>query len=263
MAINNPAPLRRARSIPWPTSPSSSSARSRPWCWSGISSSPAAGRRERRRRPRRARQYAQLKAVGARRRQPRPGGGGPARMPLLQRQHALLQALIDQRNQKNSTVKFIAAVPTNDKPEEAQKLVSEETQKFSAGGAQPDAMVNLDFAADQGARHPHPDAGGQHRQGPRRLGRQARSEGREGGAEDAVGTALFRAPLASRRPALRILTPWPPLHAVERGMLIFLALLLLWQRPRAMAPGWKKGVHHGDRFPQEALRRRAQGPLQR
>ncbi len=55
--------------------------------------------------------------------------------------------LIDQRNQKNSAVKFIAAVPTNEKPEEAQKLVSEESQKFSAGGAQPDSMVNIDFAA--------------------------------------------------------------------------------------------------------------------
>jgi len=55
--------------------------------------------------------------------------------------------LIDQRNQKNSEVKFIAAVPASDKPEEAQKLVSEETQKFTAGGAQPDSMVNMDFAA--------------------------------------------------------------------------------------------------------------------
>jgi thioredoxin-related protein len=55
--------------------------------------------------------------------------------------------LIDQRNQKNSGVKFIAAVPTNDKPEEAQKLVSEESQKFTSGGAQPDGMVNIDFAS--------------------------------------------------------------------------------------------------------------------
>lgn len=55
--------------------------------------------------------------------------------------------LIEQRNQKSSAVKFIAAVPTNEKPEEAQKLVAEETQKFTAGGAQPDGMVNLDFAA--------------------------------------------------------------------------------------------------------------------
>ena len=55
--------------------------------------------------------------------------------------------LIDQRNQKNSDVKFIAAVPASEKPEEAQKLVAEETQKFAAGGAQPDGMVNVDFAA--------------------------------------------------------------------------------------------------------------------
>jgi thioredoxin-related protein len=55
--------------------------------------------------------------------------------------------LIDQRNQKNSGVKFIAAVPASEKPEEAQKLVADETQKFTAGGAQPDGMVNIDFAA--------------------------------------------------------------------------------------------------------------------
>lgn len=55
--------------------------------------------------------------------------------------------LIDQRNQKNSAVKFIAAVPSSEKPEEAQKLVADETQKFAAGGAQPDGMVNVDFAA--------------------------------------------------------------------------------------------------------------------
>jgi thioredoxin-related protein len=55
--------------------------------------------------------------------------------------------LIDQRNQKNSAVKFIAAVPTNEKPDEAQKLVAEESQKFAGGGAQPDGMVNIDFAA--------------------------------------------------------------------------------------------------------------------
>ncbi len=55
--------------------------------------------------------------------------------------------LIDQRNQKNSDVKFIAAVPANEKPEEAQKLVADETQKFTAGGAQPDSMVNIDFAS--------------------------------------------------------------------------------------------------------------------
>jgi thioredoxin-related protein len=55
--------------------------------------------------------------------------------------------LIDQRNQKNSAVKFIAAVPVSEKPGEAQQLVAEESQKFASGGAQPDGMVNLDFAA--------------------------------------------------------------------------------------------------------------------
>jgi thioredoxin-related protein len=55
--------------------------------------------------------------------------------------------LIEQRNQKNSAVKFIAVVPANDKPEEAQKLVADESQKFASGGAQPDGMVNIDFAS--------------------------------------------------------------------------------------------------------------------
>jgi hypothetical protein len=55
--------------------------------------------------------------------------------------------LLDQRNQKASQVKFIAAVPANDKPEDAKKLVDDESAKFAAVGAQPDSMVNLDFAA--------------------------------------------------------------------------------------------------------------------
>jgi thioredoxin-related protein len=48
--------------------------------------------------------------------------------------------LIDERNQKNSPVKFIAAVP-------ADEAKAEEAQKFAAVGAQPDGMVKLDFAS--------------------------------------------------------------------------------------------------------------------
>jgi thioredoxin-related protein len=48
--------------------------------------------------------------------------------------------LIDQRNQKGSAVKFVAAVP-----DEAAK--AEESQKFAGAGAKPDDMVRLDFAA--------------------------------------------------------------------------------------------------------------------
>jgi thioredoxin-related protein len=48
--------------------------------------------------------------------------------------------LLDARNQKNSPVKFIAAVP-------ADEAKAEEAQKFAAVGAQPDGMVKLDFAA--------------------------------------------------------------------------------------------------------------------
>jgi thioredoxin-related protein len=55
--------------------------------------------------------------------------------------------LLDERNQKGSAVKFVAAVPANEKPEEAKKLVSDESEKFAAVGAQPDRMVNLDFQA--------------------------------------------------------------------------------------------------------------------
>ncbi len=55
--------------------------------------------------------------------------------------------IIDQRNEKKSGVKFVAAVPTADKPEDAQKLSTEESAKFATAGAQPDSMVNLDFAA--------------------------------------------------------------------------------------------------------------------
>jgi len=46
--------------------------------------------------------------------------------------------LLDQRNQKNSPVKFIAAVPTD-----AAK--AEEAQKFATAGAPPDSLVHLDF----------------------------------------------------------------------------------------------------------------------
>ena len=55
--------------------------------------------------------------------------------------------LIDERNQKASKVKFIAAVPANDKPADAKKLVDDEAEKFSSAGAKPDSMVNVDFAA--------------------------------------------------------------------------------------------------------------------
>jgi thioredoxin-related protein len=48
--------------------------------------------------------------------------------------------LIDQRNQKSSPVKVIAAVPT----EEAK---AEEAQKFAGVGTQPDNLVQLDFSA--------------------------------------------------------------------------------------------------------------------
>ena len=55
--------------------------------------------------------------------------------------------LLDERNQKGSAVKFVAAVPKAEKPADAQKIVSDESEKFAAVGAQPDRMVNLDFAA--------------------------------------------------------------------------------------------------------------------
>jgi thioredoxin-related protein len=46
--------------------------------------------------------------------------------------------LLDQRNQKSSPVKFIAAVPTDE-------AKTEEAQKFATAGAQPDNLVHLDF----------------------------------------------------------------------------------------------------------------------
>ncbi len=55
--------------------------------------------------------------------------------------------LLDERNQKGSPVRFVAAVPNAEKPADAQKIVSDESEKFAAVGAQPDKMVNLDFAA--------------------------------------------------------------------------------------------------------------------
>ena len=48
--------------------------------------------------------------------------------------------LLDQRNQKSSPVKFIAAVPS-------EKVKEEEAQKFASAGAQPDGMVQIDFAS--------------------------------------------------------------------------------------------------------------------
>ncbi len=55
--------------------------------------------------------------------------------------------LLDERNQKGSQVKFVAAVPNAPKPADAQQIVSAESEKFAAVGAQPDKMVNLDFSA--------------------------------------------------------------------------------------------------------------------
>ena len=48
--------------------------------------------------------------------------------------------IIDQRNQKGSPVKFIAAVP-------AEQAKAEEAQKFASAGAQPDSMVQIDFSS--------------------------------------------------------------------------------------------------------------------
>jgi thioredoxin-related protein len=48
--------------------------------------------------------------------------------------------LIDERNQKGSPVKFVAAVPT-------EQAKAEESQKFASAGAQPDSMVHLDFSS--------------------------------------------------------------------------------------------------------------------
>ena len=48
--------------------------------------------------------------------------------------------LIDQRNQKSSPVKVIAAVP-------AEQAKAEEAQKFASAGTQPDSMVHLDFSS--------------------------------------------------------------------------------------------------------------------
>jgi thioredoxin-related protein len=55
--------------------------------------------------------------------------------------------LIDERNQKGSAVKVIAAVPASEKPEDAKKFASDESQKFATAGTQPDSMVNIDFQA--------------------------------------------------------------------------------------------------------------------
>lgn len=48
--------------------------------------------------------------------------------------------LIDQRNQKSSPVKVIAAVPN-------EQAKAEEAQKFAGAGTQPDSMVHLDFSS--------------------------------------------------------------------------------------------------------------------
>lgn len=48
--------------------------------------------------------------------------------------------LIDQRNQKSSPVKVIAAVP-------AEQAKAEESKKFAEAGTQPDNMVHMDFSS--------------------------------------------------------------------------------------------------------------------
>ena len=48
--------------------------------------------------------------------------------------------LIDQRNQKSSPLKVIAAVP-------AEEAKAEEAQKFASAGTKPDNMVQVDFSA--------------------------------------------------------------------------------------------------------------------
>lgn len=92
-------------------------------------------------------QYAQLKAVV-------PAGSSRALVVAVQPgchfcndSMAFYKQILDQRNQKASQVKFVAAVPANDKPADAQKLVSDEAEKFASVGAKPDSMVNLDFNA--------------------------------------------------------------------------------------------------------------------
>jgi thioredoxin-related protein len=48
--------------------------------------------------------------------------------------------LIDERNQKGSPVRFVAAVPSDD-------AKAPESQKFAAAGAQPDNIAKVDFSA--------------------------------------------------------------------------------------------------------------------
>jgi thioredoxin-related protein len=91
--------------------------------------------------------YAELKAVV-------PAGASRALVVAVQpgchfcnESMPFYKRLIDERNQKGSQLKVVAAVPAPEKPEEAQKLASDESQKFASAGAQPDSMVNLDFRA--------------------------------------------------------------------------------------------------------------------
>lgn len=48
--------------------------------------------------------------------------------------------LVDERNQKGSAVKFMAAVPTEDSK-------APEAEKFSNAGVQPDKVVHIDFSS--------------------------------------------------------------------------------------------------------------------
>jgi len=85
-------------------------------------------------------QYAQLKNVV-------PAGANRALVVAVQPgchycndSMPFYKRLLDERNQKGSGVKFVAAVPSEEaKPQEAEK--------FAAVGAQPDNMVKVDFAA--------------------------------------------------------------------------------------------------------------------
>jgi len=97
--------------------------------------------------PEKGEHYAQLKAVV-------PAGSSRTLVVAVQPEcHfcndslPFYKTLIDQRNQKDSKVKIVAAVPSTPKPEDGQKLADEESQKFATAGAKPDSMVNLDFAA--------------------------------------------------------------------------------------------------------------------
>jgi len=85
-------------------------------------------------------QYAQLKEVV-------PAGANRALVVAVQPgchycndSMPFYKRLLDERNQKGSGVKFVAAVPSDE-------AKSQEAEKFAAAGAQPDSLVKLDFQA--------------------------------------------------------------------------------------------------------------------